>query len=58
MTKGTIKASTKNADDDSRQRIVVYFPTDLAKKLRHHCVEKGSSLTDVVTEAVKEFLRT
>lgn len=39
------------------ERLVTYLPTALKKKLEHRAVDERRTLTELVTEAVRAYLR-
>lgn len=46
----------KRKDGKERRRMTVYFPPELARQLSIYCASEGRQISDVVTEAVVQFL--
>lgn len=44
-------------DDEEKKRLTVYILPDLDKRLRHEAVDRGVSLTDLVTELLESGLK-
>lgn len=40
----------------AKQQFNVYLPRDLVKKLKHHAIERGDSLSRLVERIFREYL--
>jgi metal-responsive CopG/Arc/MetJ family transcriptional regulator len=40
-----------------KQQFNVYLPPNLIKELKHHCIERGGSLSNLVEQIFRDFLK-
>lgn len=40
----------------TKQQFNVYLPTDLVKRIKHHAIERGDSLSRLVERVFREYL--
>jgi hypothetical protein len=40
-----------------KQQFNVYLPPELIKDLKHHCIERGGSLSNLVEKIIQEYLQ-
>jgi hypothetical protein len=52
----TGRGLVKRKDGSTLRRTTIYFPPELATRLKVHCATAGVDLSDVVTTAVAEYL--
>lgn len=50
------RATVERADGRTLRRIQIYFDADVAKRLRHHCVEHDVDMSAYVNELVGKTL--
>jgi hypothetical protein len=51
------RAVLERADGRTLRRMTVYLPTDLAKRLALHCVERDQDMSAVIAESVARTLK-
>lgn len=57
-SRGPVGRSTvERADGRKLRRIQIYFDTDVAKRLRHHCVEHDVDMSGFVNELVDKAIK-
>ncbi len=50
------RATVERADGRTLRRIQIYFDADVAKRLRHHCVEHDVDMSAYVNNLVRKTL--